>query len=178
MNVALSICSGIYMCFPPKPSSPTTLCPFLHPVFLHHLAMCAQIGLDAGMLLESWSGPIYMETIEHVQVIFPFSPSSFPSLPPHVFMLLSYDLCQEHWCPIWEMNNWPCLEQQPVLYSRVLGNGARTSYLLWRTSQLSMPTHNQLLLTLSPRLLMHPFRSGLPWPTPSVPIYSHEKWSC
>lgn len=30
------------------------------------------------MLLESWSGPIYMETMKQVQVIFPFAPSSFP----------------------------------------------------------------------------------------------------
>lgn len=69
-------------------STPAKLYPFPPRVFLHHLAVSAQIELDAGMLLESWSGPIYMKTMKKVQVIFPFA----PSLPPHGFMLLSYDL--------------------------------------------------------------------------------------
>lgn len=60
--------------FPLSPVHPVPL----PPVSLRHMAMSAQIELDAGMLLESWSGPIYMETMKQVQVIFPFAPSSFP----------------------------------------------------------------------------------------------------
>lgn len=162
-----------------NPVHPLHYTHFLPPVFLRHLATSAQIRWircrnAAGILIRTYLHGDNEASSSDLS----FRTLILPTLPPHVFMLLSYDLYQEHWCPIREMNNWPCLEWGTILYSRVLRNGAWTSYLLWRTSRLSMPTHNQLLLTLSPRLLMHPFRSGLLWPTPSVPIYSNKKWSC
>lgn len=80
--------------------------------------------------------------MKQVQAILPFAPSSFPpSLPMFscFWAIISAKSIGDLF--FWEANNRPRLEWQPIFYSRVLGNGARTSYLLRRTSRLSMLTH-------------------------------------